>query len=289
MAYLAADAQIQHDCVPNAAILSPMNNLIHVGTPSSKETFDILEAIHVWIKWGRDLGIRKETIRGRIDYDNLQLIIDEMISSLFRFVGDSQVENNELVIGLWGVVGRCWTRLWQIGSAPSDGLIPESLFALATKNLITMCNRAGTPVASSARIHPTSLRQFVIDAISGMSASAIISTALPGRFPVVAAFQSHFLHRFIALTSRDCHVAPCPADDPTIAQQMDRRRIDLYIHTHLCWCVELCVKGDPMRRFNTTDTFAKSKVKDFIVIDIRPGPVTVVDLHEKLATAFFDE
>jgi hypothetical protein len=154
-----------------------------------------------------------------------------------------------------------------------------------TLNRLHNSNQILRPVES---YYPSSLRSLIEGALSTMTSASIRASTVPGKFPAEAAFQGHFLNRFIALTPRGCHTVPELNQVFSDKYEKIDGRIDLYINSHLCWGIELLIKGTRlMEHLLRFEKNGRLKVKDYVVIDIRPAPVTDIERHPKLATIFF--
>jgi hypothetical protein len=145
-------------------------------------------------------------------------------------------------------------------------------------------------------VDPANLESLIRTVLASLSSSKLKSTVLPHTFPVEAIFQSVFLDSFISATQESFLVLPEFWEEFPKEGGPQKRidgRIDFYINGELRWGVELLVNGDRLddhrERFKEGGRYALLNVADYIVIDLRSGPVTRVRQLEKRATVFYDE
>lgn len=146
-----------------------------------------------------------------------------------------------------------------------------------------------------SRTNPDSLKSLVMDSLKRLSSSLLQNSALSGSFPKEAVFQ-HLLMQSLALSTPPCcAVLPelsevCP-NDAGIERRSIPGQIDFYLDGNLRWGIEILVNGDRVgahiARFSPSGKYHPLHVKDYVVIDFRPGPVSAVALHEKRVTVFF--
>jgi len=146
--------------------------------------------------------------------------------------------------------------------------------------------------------NPSSIRELLENALSKISSEALRSSMIESRFPSEAAFQTHFLHAFISSTPFGCRIVPELSilfrDENGERGHRISGRIDFFVNHHLNWGVELLRNGEGVgehvMRFAPGGKYESLAVADYIVIDLRDGPIqTNVFKHEKKSTVFFDE
>ena len=141
---------------------------------------------------------------------------------------------------------------------------------------------------------PSSLCSLVVQAIGHMSASALqhsVASALDT--PKEAVYQQMMLQGLHYFTPPNCSVCPElsrvfgePHSTPRIAGE-----VDFFINGELRWGLELLVNGggigERLQRFAPNGKYAPLNVKDYVVVDLRVGPVTNIIRSSKRMTVFF--
>ena len=146
-------------------------------------------------------------------------------------------------------------------------------------------------------IVPSNMRELLKTALQKLSRSSLLSST-HGSFPLEATFQAHLLNAIIASTPIGCRTVPEMSilfrDGDGKQGKRVQGRVDFYINNRLRWGVELLVNGsrvgEHVHRFSPGGRYASLEVADYMVIDLRQGPVVsnVVYKSEKKSRVFFE-
>ncbi|KAI9092203.1 hypothetical protein DFS34DRAFT_313491 [Phlyctochytrium arcticum] len=152
------------------------------------------------------------------------------------------------------------------------------------------------PNRSSSVALPTSLESLMKVAISRLSGSLLRqSTVDDGGFPNETTFQHLLMAAVAASTPPTCQICPelsdvFPENDKESNEKI-QGRVNFYLNGLLRWGIELLVSGrgigEHIDRFSPGGKYYGLRVKDYVVVDFRLGPVSNILRSRNRLSVFF--